>query len=119
MTFKWGVLTGRTGQEYSCKRVIAMGSLEQEVDLEKLQQGIEYRNRFRECMRWTMILGFSAFLLLLCYLVLVMKPSKRTFFVSSTEGTVVKISPVQATSLASSPSPLGNGIKPLLSHHDR
>ena len=68
-----------------------MADIEQDVSLACLQKGSEYCTRFREAVKWSLFFSFAALVLLVVLLLHVLQPQLRTFYVSSTQGSVVRV----------------------------
>ena len=70
-----------------------------ELEYDFLSSGSEYCQRFRENTTWLLWLSSLSVILSLVLCYLVFSPQVRTFYVSSTEGAVVKVSPIARQSL--------------------
>jgi len=96
-----------------------MVSLKRKLKVDELQQGNLNRNRFRENVRFTIFFAVTALILAVVYLYLIMKPYQRTFYVSTTAGSIVAVEPMQGAIPSRLQSTKGDGLKPLMLSHGR
>ena len=73
---------------------VRMASKKHELGYDFLSSGSEYCLRFRENIAWLLWLSSLSVVLSLVLCYLVFSPQVRTFYVSSTEGAVVEVSPI-------------------------